>query len=452
MPDKFRNRIVGEGMEPLDSVLFNPENWRIHTEEQQDAIKGTVSEVGWVQRVMINMRTSPEWGADQNVKTLVDGHARCTIAKRAGEEFIPAVYVDLNPTEEAIIIATLDPITGMAVADGEKLASLIKGIETDSELVNALMRGIIETERLDKFFENEDIQEDEPRIEEADKLLEIWHVTPGQVWEIPSVTVPGAVHRVACGDSTSAELFDQLMAGDTAFMVWTDPPYGVDYNGKDFGDPNNKHYDSNRRPRKIANDNLPAAELSVMIRTALTNCAAHCAEGAAVYMASPAGTMLPALIESFDNSGFDYHWTLIWVKDAPVLSRGDYHMRHENILYGWRPGGSHYFTSDRKQNSVFEYPRPKKSDLHPTMKPVGLVAHQIQNSSRKTDIVIDCFAGSGTTLVACEKTERLSRTMELEPKNVAVILQRAADLGLTPIPPDGSVFRVVEPQEESKNE
>jgi len=285
-----------------------------------------------------------------------------------------------------------------------------------------------ERERLDEFYNAEIVEEDGVPIELADQLQEEWQVKGGDIWEIPSHSVIGGVHRIACGDSTDSELFARMMGEDKARMVWTDPPYGVKYAHEKVdpllsGHKNRKH---------INNDDLPSEELSVLIRTALKNCSEHSIEGSSVYMASPSGNMLPALLNSFDDSGYKWHWLLVWVKDSMVLSRGDYHMRHENILYGWKDKGTHYFTSDRTQTSVFEFPRPKRSDEHPTMKPIGLVAQHIRNSSKESEIVLDPFSGSGTTIAACERVRRIGRAIEYAPEYVAVTLQRMQDLGLAP--------------------
>ena len=187
------------------------------------------------------------------------------------------------------------------------------------------------------------------------------------------------------------------------------------------------------RVRTIENDDLPPEQLEEFVRTALKNCAEFSGKGAAIYVACPAGTLLPAIISAMAGSGFDYRWHLVWLKDQIVLSRADYHFKHENILYGWKPDGAHYFIDDRKQSSVFEYPRPKKSEEHPTMKPIELVEHMIKNSSRVGDIVLEPFGGSGTTLLACERQGRICRITELSEKYGAVILERFfTATGITP--------------------
>jgi DNA modification methylase len=178
------------------------------------------------------------------------------------------------------------------------------------------------------------------------------------------------------------------------------------------------------RVRQIQNDDLSPEKLEELVRSALKNASEYSLPGAAIYAACPAGTLLPALIGAFAGSGFEFRWGLVWVKDQIVLSRADYHFKHENILYGWKPDAAHYFTPDITQASVFDYPRPKKSDEHPTMKPIELIQHMLRNSSEKYDIVLDVFGGSGSTMLACQNEGRYCRMIELEPKYCAVTLER----------------------------
>ena len=165
--ESYRNLIVGQGDEPVDSILFNQNNWRVHPFEQQEALEGIFEDVGVVQRIIINLRTSPEWGASQNVKTLVDGHARVKIFAQHEEPTIPALYIDANPREEALILASLDPIGGMAVTDREKLSSLLTSLQTENENLNEMftkMSGQYEDYAVD-YDKVENLEDyDEPEI------------------------------------------------------------------------------------------------------------------------------------------------------------------------------------------------------------------------------------------------------------------------------------------------
>ena len=261
----------------------------------------------------------------------------------------------------------------------------------------------------------------EPQIDKAEELREKWGVESGQLWKLGE-------HRLICGDCTDKAVVERVMSNDRARLVWTDPPYGVKL-GVNIPEDNPMHY----KVRTIKNDDLNDTELLKLINNSLTISAEYTTAGAAIYMAAPSGNKLPVLINSFDGSGFVYHWCLVWVKDHLVMGRGDYHMRHENILYGWKEDAAHYFIDSRKKDSVFEYKRPITSPEHPTMKPVELVEDMINNSSELGDIVYDPFLGSGTTLIACERLGRKCRAVEISPAYVAVAIQRWVDVtGGTP--------------------
>lgn len=406
---------------PASEFLANPANWRVHPKPQREALRGVLNQIGWVQTVMVNANTG----------TLIDGHLRIDEALRMGDDTpVPFVAVDLSPEEEALILATLDPLSALAVADKDKLDELLREVQTSDAAVMAMLSELAEKSGLD--YGKQPQEAPEPQIDKAAELQIKWQTSLGQLWEIPSKTVPGRCHRLMCGDSTKAEDVGRLMAGEKARLVWTDPPYGVKY-----GDKLEAANPIAHRVRQIENDNLPAAQLEIFIRSALANAADNSMPGAAIYVACPPGTLLPVLIASFTGSGFDFHWGLIWLKDQLVLGRGDYHFKHENILYGWKPDAAHYFTKDRTQTSVFEVPRPKASEEHPTMKPPALVGMMIENSSQQGDMVYDAFLGSGSTMVAAEQLGRLCYGMEIEPKYVAVSLQRMADMGLEPRLSDG---------------
>ena len=216
-------------------------------------------------------------------------------------------------------------------------------------------------------------------------------------------------HYLLCGDATKESDIKKLMGGEKADCIWTDPPYGVHY-----GDKLEKANPMGYRIRTIEGDNLSPEKLSEFLNSALVNMAEVSKNGTPIYVACPVGTLLPISIGAFIGSGFDFHWQLVWVKDQLVLSRADYHFRHENILYGWKAGGSHYFTQDRTQDSIFEVPRPKISNEHPTMKPVELIEQMLINSSKVNQIILDPFAGFGSTLIAAQKLGRRAFLMEID--------------------------------------
>lgn len=174
---KYKNRIIGSGEEPLDQIMFNPRNWRIHPLHQQDALKGVLEEVGWVQQVIVNQRTG----------NLIDGHLRCQLAAREGNDTIPVVYVDVSEEEEALILSTLDPIAGMAVTDKEKLDDLFRSFNSDNENVQKLIADIAEKEKLE--FGKKPIEDVEPQINKAEELREKWGVNSGDLWGLGKFTV-----------------------------------------------------------------------------------------------------------------------------------------------------------------------------------------------------------------------------------------------------------------------
>ena len=236
-----------------------------------------------------------------------------------------------------------------------------------------------------------------------------------------SITRPGDVwicgnHRVICGDSTDASTYDALMAGEIADMVFTDPPYNVDYA--------NTAKDKMRgTDRPILNDNLGAGFHDFLL-AALTPTLAHCRGGIYVAMSS---SELDVLQSAFRTAGGKWSTFIIWAKHTFTLGHADYQRQFEPILYGWPSDGTRHWCGARDQGDVWNIKKPHKNDLHPTMKPVELVERAVRNSSRPGDIVLDSFGGSGTTMIASEKSDRKARLIELDPKYVDVIVRRWQD-------------------------
>lgn len=224
-------------------------------------------------------------------------------------------------------------------------------------------------------------------------------------------------HRLMCGDSTDKECVERLMGGERAELGFTDPPWNVNYGA--VKEDNAQGY----KPRTILNDFMGTEDFKEFMNKAFACFNLAQKDGAMTYVVMSAqewGNMMLTLASN------NYHWssTIIWNKDSLVLSRKDYHTKYEPIWYGWKEGTRLCPLEDRKQSDVWDVPRPKKSEEHPTMKPVELVARAIQNSSKQGNIVIDLFGGSGTTLIAAEQTGRRCRMMELDPKYVDVIIER----------------------------
>ncbi|MGC2459385.1 MAG: DNA methyltransferase [Steroidobacteraceae bacterium] len=219
-------------------------------------------------------------------------------------------------------------------------------------------------------------------------------------------------------------------AGSKIRLVWTDPPYGVNLASKNAR--LNRSDRGGRVQRPIVGDDMKPGEVGALFCDALRATAGLTELGVVLYATVPSGRMLPVFIDHLGRAGWTYKSCLVWVKNQLVIGAGDYHWRHESILYGWKEDGAHYFTDDRTQTSVFEVDKPHVSDLHAVMKPVELVGRMIANSSRVGEIIYDPFVGSGTTLVAAHQLGRVGFGCEIDAGYAAVCLQRLSDLGLEP--------------------
>lgn len=415
----WRNRIVGYGEEVPDQLMANPDNWRVHPQAQQAALKGVLDEVGWVQNVLVNRTTGH----------VIDGHLRIALALRHGAPTVPVTYVELSEAEEQEILATLDPLSAMAVADKEKLDQLLREVQSGESAVQQMLADLAKQSGL--YGATEGAEPPEPQVDKAEELRQKWATGMGQLWLTPSKTVPGRCHRLLCGDSTKAEDVARLMGEERAEMVWTDPPYGVA-----IGDKNrflNSIAPSNRVEENLENDTLTEPELMAMLAAAFDCAMAHCIAGAAWYVAAPPGPLHLVFGQALKDRGI-WRQTIQWVKNnATFAPLGvDYHWRCEPIFYGWLPNGAHRYYGGRKQDTVWSVDRPVKSPEHPTMKPVELVSRAIENSSLPGELVYDGFLGSGTTIIAAEKVGRICYGMEIEPRYIAVSLERLAQMGLEP--------------------
>jgi DNA modification methylase len=229
-------------------------------------------------------------------------------------------------------------------------------------------------------------------------------------------------HRLVCGDATDPAVFAALLDGRRADMVWTDPPYGVAYTGKNAM--LNAWDGGNRLETGIGSDELDREGLTRLLRDALGNATSACRPGASWWTAAPClAQPLTAYANVLTELGV-WHHTLVWVKDGFVLGRSDYHGRHEQLLYGWVPGAAHTPPRGRSQDSVWEIPRPRSNDTHPTMKPVELIARAIGNHTKSGHLVLDPFAGSGSTLIAADQLNRVAALIELDPAYCDVICRR----------------------------
>lgn len=387
---KWRNRIVGHGEVEAKSLLANPKNWRIHPKNQTDALAGVLSEVGWVQDCIVNQRSG----------FVVDGHARVALAIKANEK-VPVVYVDLSDEEEALILATLDPLSAMAEKDDKLLAELLGSIVVGDDALKALCLDLAGEKVVEGLTEPDACPEVQP-----DPIT-----VPGDLWLLGS-------HRLLCGDSTSVDAVERLMAGEKADMVFTDPPYGVN-----FGVAN--HNPRAKRWEGIENDDKVGAELGDFLAGAFANLIIACVEAAPVYIWSASMAAGYEMLKALQSAGLHIQSSLVWVKNCIVLGQADYQWMHEPCWYGWTPGKNHYWAGGRALSTVWDHRKDaNQSYVHPMQKPVSLSEMAIGNSCPAGGTVIDLFGGSGSTLMGCHRTERKARLMELEPKYCDVIVRR----------------------------
>jgi len=357
--------------------------------------------------------------ARRSDRQVVAGNHTLQAARKLGWDEIAVVWVDDDEVTAKAFALADNRTAELGDYDDQLLGDLLKAVgDVDPALLaDAGWAGDAVAELLERL---------EP------EQVPIADTDPDDIPEsAPAKTVPGDVwllgpHRVACGDSTVPTDFDKLMAGELADMVWTDPPYGVAYESAGRRGKANQH-DS------IANDALSVDALTDFLQVALGNAIAHSKPGAAWYVAAPSGSAMAAFASVLARAGI-WRQSIAWVKDQMVFGRSDFHYKHESIFYGWVPGGAHSWFGDRKQTSVWEIDRPKRSDEHPTMKPVALIEKSIDLSTKRGQLVLDPFGGSGSTLIACHQANRVARLIELDPKYVDVICRRFQEhTGIKPI-------------------
>jgi len=394
----WANRIVGEGEEAPDQLLANPANWRTHPKAQQDALEGVLNEVGWVDRVIVNQRTGH----------IVDGHLRVTLALRRNEPTIPVHYVDLDEAEEALILATLDPIAAMASADKSQLDALLRDVQTGEAGVQAMLAELAEQSGLD--YGKPPVEDAEPQIDRAEELRQKWGVETGQLWQLGE-------HRIICGDCTDRAVVDRVMDIVPGIMV-TDPPYGVNYDPQwrsDAAEAGHLAYAAIRVGKVENDDRSDWRDAWVLF------------PGDVVYSWHPPGATSLVHAAALQDSGFKIRMQIIWAKSNFPIGRGDYHVRHEPCWYAVRDGKPAQRTKDRTQTTLWEINLDKNVEGgHSTQKPLECMARPIRNHA--FDVVYDPFVGSGTTIIACEQLGRKCRAVEISPAYVAVALQRWADV------------------------
>lgn len=392
----WQNRIVGHGNIPPADLVPNPRNWRSHPAEQQRALSGALAEVGWVAEVLVNRTTGH----------VVDGHLRIELALARHEATVPVTYVELTEDEERLVLATLDPLAAMAEAERDQLATLLAGLEPADEALRALLDDLGREAGIESIragLDPDDVPEvpDEPTVQRGELYLL-------------------GDHRLLCGDATDQADVDRLLEGAAVDCLWTDPPYGVAYQTKLSTE---EAVARHRRTDGLEVANDQPDDIPALLAAAFG--LARLKPGGAFYVASPSsGDVLPVFYAALIGAAMPVREQLIWVKDVFVMGRHDYHYRHEPILYGWKDGAAHVFHGGRDQDTVWEIPRPRRSQSHPTMKPVELITRSLDNSTRPGDVVYEPFAGSGSTIIAAEQTGRRCSAMEIDPRYAQVSIER----------------------------
>ena len=387
--------------EKLNPAKYNPRKDLQPGDKEYEKLLRSVEEFGYVEPVIWNQQTG----------NIVGGHQRFKVLQYLGYTEIQCVVLDIDETREKALNVALNKIGGEF--EMELLTELmidLQGADLDVELTGYDLAEVDAMIQKRSKREGSTEEDDFNAEEEVEKIVN--PITQlGDIWEVGR-------HRLMCGDSTDIAQVSMLMNGRKISMIFQDPPWNVDY-GSDTKHPSWKS-------RTIMNDKMSNEDFREFLLKTGKSMVSVCEPGAMVYLVMSA-KMWGTLMDTMEESGFHWSSTIIWSKDSHVMSRKDYHTRYEPIWYGWLSNASGLcHLRDRQQSDVWDIPRPKKSDEHPTMKPIALAGRAIGNSSRHNDVVLDLFGGSGTTLIASEQLDRNCHMMELDPKYCDVILARYA--------------------------
>lgn len=374
----------------MSRLICYENNPRTHSSSQVAQIAASIEEFGFTNPLLVDSRSG-----------ILAGHGRLLAARKLNLEQVPVIVLDhLTEAQKRAYIIADNKIAENAGWDEQKLQAELEALK--SELFSLDVIGFHEEElnQLLIKLDQEIGRVDDDAVPEVEAIATS---LPGDVWVLGD-------HRLLCGDATQIQDMDRIMAGEYAAMTFTDPPYNVGYQQRT----------PSKGPRLIANDELgdgfePFLHLACANMLRVTQ--------GAVYICM-SSSELHTLYKTFTAAGGHWSTYVIWSKDHFTLGRSDYQRQYEPILYGWREGGKHFWCGARNQGDVWQVSKPRVNDLHPTMKPVELMERAIHNSSKRGSIVLDPFAGSGSTLIACHKTGRRARLIELEPRYVDVIVQR----------------------------
>lgn len=366
---------------------YNPRKDLKPGDAEYEKLKRSIEQFGYVEPVIWNKTTGK----------VVGGHQRLKVLKDCGITEVECVVVEMDEDKEKALNIALNKISGEW--DKDKLALLItdlQGADFDVSLTG------FEPAEIDSLFK--DTLQDKIKEDNFDVAAELEKPTfskLGDRWTLGR-------HTLVCGDSTRAETYEFLMDNRKANLVITDPPYNVNYEGS---------------AGKIKNDNMDNEKFYNFLLDAFTNMEKVMADDSSIYVFH-ADTEGLNFRKAFSDSGFYLSGTCIWKKQSLVLGRSPYQWQHEPVLFGWKKKGKHQWYTGRKESTIWEFDKPKKNGEHPTMKPIPLLAYPIMNSSMSNTLVLDPFGGSGSTLIACEQTDRICCTIELDEKFCDVIVKR----------------------------
>lgn len=399
---EWKSRIVGEGERPAIEFVANPSNFRLHPDSQRKALRGSLSDLGWIQRVIVNRTTG----------NLIDGHARVEEALLLGNDTpVPFTEVELSEEEEALALTLLDPISAEAETSRVKLEMLLQRTNSGNAAVQEFLtrqaekHGIVPP--IGSGNGNDEAGDAEPQIDRAAELKEKWKVKAGDLWLIGE-------HRLLCGDSTKAEDVARLLNGAEPNLMVTDPPYGVEYDADWRNEAADKGLISPaaRRVGKVeSDDRVDWSEAWELF------------PGNVVYCWH-AGRHASEVQRSLESAGFEMRSQIIWAKTTFAISRGHYHWQHEPCWYAFRKGETAGWIGDRSQSTLWQISWDKNIEGgHSTQKPLECMARPIRNHEGD---VYEPFCGSGTTMVAAQTLNRKCYALEISENYCAVILERMA--------------------------